>query len=268
MVLVVFTCHWHWGFCWGLFHGLQISCQLGRESQMNPSGQEEQIFISKNKLFWKNLIFLRLKGSHPFCHFLASCEPAKKRGNIKQVKTKINLLMESAISFFCFNSWPLSSWKHPRRFYKHWKTKYTFGGEDLLNFESSSLSKTLLFLAPGSFLSPEAYILKVGDLSLAATWTGLLELFLPPSPVFEERSWTGRHSPSSWSACSSPPPPSPSQPCFPVSPVSFFFPRHFLPLVQLHRFPLSQLLLHLPQSWGLPRATLNKSFVRATNFPC
>ena len=47
------------------------------------------IYFQK-QIILKNLIFLRLKGSHPFCHFLASCEPAKKRGNIKQVKTKIN----------------------------------------------------------------------------------------------------------------------------------------------------------------------------------
>ena len=75
--------------------------------------------------------------------------------------------MESAISFFCLISWPLFSWSQILSWKHEWNT---FGGEDLLNLESSSLSKTLLFLAPAS-LSAEAYILSVGDFSLAATWT-------------------------------------------------------------------------------------------------
>ena len=71
---------------------------------------------------------------------------------------------------FLFSAWSPDLYSPEAKFLVEKHEWNTFGGEDLLNLESSSLSKTLLFLAPAS-LSAEAYILSVGDFSLAATWT-------------------------------------------------------------------------------------------------
>ena len=95
--------------------------------------------------------------------------------NEEQKKWTINeqrnhLRIESAISFFCFKSWPLFSCEWPKaNCCCSTKDQNTLGGEDLPNFESSSRSKTLLFRDPGSASPGDEYILKVGDFSLAAT---------------------------------------------------------------------------------------------------
>ena len=95
--------------------------------------------------------------------------------NEEQKKWTINeqrnhLRIESAISFFCFRSWPLFSCEwFKAKCCCSTKDQNTLGGEDLPNFESSSRSKTLLFRDPGSASPEDEYILNVGDFSLAAT---------------------------------------------------------------------------------------------------